>query len=142
MTLRLPPEFGEALIAVVTSPAAGANFTYTFPAPYHYKLDGLRFKMITDGNAANRTIMLDIYTVGVPPIYYSSTILQPESLTRYWHMWAGLNTIDRQSFSQVIASFPPQIWLREGSIIATDIKNLQVGDQMSEIILYFRRWAP
>lgn len=140
--LRVSPEFGQVWIAYPANPAAGANFTYTLPTPYHYKLDAVRFKIVTDANAANRQVMLHMYTVGAPSIYYSSTILVAENLTRYYSLWAGLNTIDRGTFSQNVCSLPPQMYLRENCIIASDIKNIQVGDLITEIQLHFRRWAP
>lgn len=140
--LRLPPEFGKVMVAYAVNPAAGTNFTYTLPTPYHYKLDAVRFKIVTDANAANRTLMLHMHEIGLPSIYYSSTSLVAENLTRYVSLWAGLNTIDRQSFSEIVGSLPPQIYLRESCIIESDIKNIQVGDQLSEIQLHFRMWAP
>lgn len=142
MSLRVPAEFGEVVPAVVTTPAAGANFSYILPAGYHYKLDALRFKIITDANVANRSIMLMFYRTGAPVLYYSSTLLVAEGFTRYFSMWAGLNTIDRSSFSQNVCSLPAQIYLSPPEKIESDIKNIQVGDQLSEIVLTFRRWPP
>lgn len=138
---RTPPELGDFLIVPVTAPAAGANFSYTLPSGYKYKLDCVEFTLTTDANAANRTIMISINAVASRTSIYSCTSLVAENLTRQVTLWAGLNTIDRQSFGKIVGSFPPQIYLPPITKIESSIFNIQVGDTLTAIYLCFRVWA-
>jgi len=119
----------------ITSPAAGAGFTYTYSVAEAWKLRCLSFQMVTDANAANRIVYLDIIEPGGLRIgRFSSGFTQTTALTTIYTFSNDIAAYGANAAASIGAP-TPNVWLHPGSKITVGVTNVQVGDQISTILL-------
>lgn len=136
--LDSPPlaRYGLPEYVVGDSPAAGANFTQLIEGRYHTRLVSLFVRLVTDANAANRTLRLElldgqsnVFDVAGNPVTYPASSTEDYSFSAYqaqgeWEV-AATNLVPLHP-----VLLPPTFSFR----IA--VTNIQVGDQLSRI-----RWV-
>lgn len=132
---------GNPIIVAGTSPAAGANFTYTIPTGWLARLVGLQLQLVTDANAANRYVELSASdgATGIPLGFGSSA--HAASLTWIYTPFIGA-AAQAEGTNGALKSFPLalNVWLKETWIVGISVRNIQVGDQLSGIVLWFERF--
>lgn len=124
-----------------TSPAAATGFTYTNDGRYWEILDLIAFRLVTDGNAANRQITLTIADGGgVALATLPAGSVQTASLT-YDYTWStNLSTVNTV-VSNALTSTLPDIFLQPLFSVTVGIGSAQAGDQISNIRLYAQRFV-
>jgi hypothetical protein len=121
-------------LANPTSPAAGADFSYTVPASRRLRLYMMNLWLVTDANPANRTVYVDITRGGTKLWRYPVTTTfanQTASKTCGYVFGVGLAFSDAADQTDRQAPLPDEIELKAGDIIATHTTNIQAGDQWS-----------
>jgi hypothetical protein len=134
---------GHAFSEVVTvpSPAAGAGFTYTNTGSQWQLIDSIAFRIVTDGNAANRQVKL-VYAnaEGVALATLPTASVQTATLT-----WDYTWSTDFDTFNTVVAlavtSPLLNIFLQPGFQIVVSVGAVQAGDQISRIKLYTEQFV-
>lgn len=131
--------FSEVLS--VASPAVATGFTFTNTGSYWLLLDAISFRLVSDGNAANRQIKLVIADgSSVALATLPSASVQTASLT-----WDYTYSVDFSTFNTVVSTAVtsplPWIFLQPEYTVTVTIGAVQVGDQISNIRLYAERFV-
>lgn len=123
-----------------TQPAAGAECVITTPDNEWWKLIRAHFKLDTDGNAANRTVRLDIEPASDLFItaIHSTAITANQIVTVAFVPDGTTATVVAAELHEV--ALPRDIWIPPGSTIETTTTNIQNGDQYAAPALQVLRF--
>jgi hypothetical protein len=125
----------------VANPAAAAGFTYTNTGTYWQLLDLVAFRLVTDGNAANRQVKLVVADGGgVALATLPSASVQTATLTWDYSFspeFSNFNTVVGLSVTSPL----PLIFLQPEFTVAVTIGTVQTGDQISNIRLYAEQFV-
>lgn len=135
----LPP--GSPLIhsIALTTPAAGAEIQYLTTPRTRWRLIGVAMSLITDANAANRTVRLQI-AIGGRIYRFPSSVLQAASLTYYYQWFPGYPVAPALVDGTVNLWLPPDLSERDIGPITTLTTNIQVGDQYGTPFVLVQEW--
>lgn len=118
---------------VLTAPAAGAGFAYTFVGWQARRLHAVRWKLVNDGNVAVRTVFLITQPIAGRDVSIDSAISSTAGQTSYGAFVAGIAT---GSLVPLRACDPlPLMPLSGTGALGIYVHNIQVGDQLSELVL-------
>lgn len=124
------------ITTVATSdPAANAEISYTVPAGQILFLQGARVSLVTDANAANRTVAMTIDDGTTVVQRFSSPSLHTASLTWGYTFSAGATNAAVLGL-EVVVGMGSNLLLPSGYRIKTVTTNLQVGDNYGVMTLY------
>jgi hypothetical protein len=131
---------GFSEVVVVANPAVATGFTYTVSGQYWQRVASLSFVMTSDGNAANRQVLLvqrDASTAVLDASPPSAVQVASKAYTYvYRPNAAAIN--DTVSLVNVQAINP--IFLPPLSTIVVTIGSVQAGDQISAIRFYMEKF--
>ena len=123
------------------SPAVATGFTYKNTGTQWQLIDSISFRLVSDGNAANRQVKL-VYADadGVALATLPTASVQTASLT-----WDYTWSTDFDTFNTVVslALTSPllNIFLQPGFQIIVSIGSVQAGDQISRIRMYAEQFV-
>lgn len=137
----VPLEQGEPFIVHVANPAVATNWFYLLANGYRYKLLSCMFRLVTDANVANRVVGLNINLAGVIHSEYYRAANVTAGLTIDCTFAVGIGTPYGPFDTFLAVPLPDPMPLQPQFIIESDVKYMQVGDQISDIYLYFARWV-
>lgn len=130
------------------NPAAGVNFSFSFNAVLRTQVFNVRFRLVTDANAANRQVGIT-FTDANANIFSSSFIqaTQAASLTVDYNFAVGVGPsfpgaatlIAIPTGDDVQGALPP-VCISDTTVLASVVKNIQVGDQISAITIRCQTW--
>jgi hypothetical protein len=122
-----------------TSPAAGANFSLTSPGRPGWKLVAVLFRLVTDANAANRSVTVD-YDDGNGSLFVSNGIqgVVTASTTALFCFTSGRTVSEANVNNQVFAPLQPAEFMG-GQKLQVNVLNKQAGDQLDRVVLVFER---
>ena len=125
----------------MASPAAAAGFTYTVTGTQWQLLDSISFRLVSDGNAANRQVKLVIADAGgIALATLPAASVQTATLT-----WDYTWSTEFDTFNAVVAlavtSPLPAILLQPEFSVAVTVGAVQAGDQISRIRLYAEQFV-
>ena len=130
---------GALEIYLLSIPSAGADVDRDINTNVRWKIISLVAELTTDGNAANRRVHLLLAPSGFTferSIEIFSSVDQPEN-TSYKYTFAAFGAIPSAfDDDKVSVGIPSNILIGLSGGIATVTKNIQVGDQWSNIFLY------
>ena len=112
---------------MVSTPAAGVEISVTVPAGVKWRIQDVAFLFTTDATAVDRTPTVRITATSLFLIT-KATILHGASSARvYIYNWTSINeaAID---VAGITFTNLTDVWVPEGSVIATNTVNLQAGD--------------
>ena len=137
VTYGLSRPFSHGLVlndtGPITSPAAGAGFTYTVGGEYWEMWEALTFTLVTDANAATRQVFLTIQDQdSVPLARIPAGGTQITGLTRVYSFVRGITTPQALVVDTFLSPLPDLI-LQTGWKVVVSISSVQVGDQVSLI---------
>lgn len=133
----LTPDFR---VFPVTSPAAGAEFTLTVPEGVIFKLLSIRARLVADANAANRFITF-IVTSNAGQVVFHTAANAAQSANQTRRYCAAQCGFDYGALTTLrTAPLTSDLWLRTGFTFTSEVLNIQVGDQWSEITALVEAW--
>jgi len=127
----------------VTAPAAGADFTEVIPANKQWKLLAAVGTLTTDANAANRRVHLTISPNSTPGARHieclaadnqAASVARKYSFAPYGALAATADDDD------ILVPIPAEIIIVPTGRVMSDITNIQVGDQWSNVYLYVKEF--
>ena len=126
----------EVINSASADPAAGAEPNGFTATTLRTRLYGMRFTLVTDGNAANRTISVTIARNGTnADIYATSATAQTASTTKYYSFIFGMELnseiVVGDYYYIGLGEGLPYMDLPIGTAIAFTIANKQAGDNAS-----------
>ena len=124
------------------SPAAGANYVHTCPANTREEIIALTFGVTAAAVAVARTVTvqatIDTYIIPCGCAAYEYNNADTETYT----FGVGMTPINGGATTTL--NFDPllhHIILDPGETFATNVINMDAGDQLSDPTIYVRRWA-
>lgn len=119
------------------NPAANAEFTMTVPNGQYWKLKAVTATLVTDSNAANRAVVLDINTAEGTFVRIASPGIQTASLSIRHHWFVGANSEDNSTALIKNGPLMHDMILSPASTIASVTTNRQVGDNWGAANFWF-----
>jgi hypothetical protein len=140
--LSTPYLFPQGWTEVVygDKPPVAGGFSKTNPGRLGWKLVGVAFRLVTDGNAANRFVAVTLDD-GSGIIYSRNCFAQAvtASTTALLSFQAGRGAADWNANNE--ASLPLQpVFMAPGHVLAIALTNAQAGDQLDRIAIMFERY--
>jgi hypothetical protein len=123
-----------------TDPAAGVEISETVPTNARWKPLAVRFELVTDANAANRSMQLS-FTDG--SAVYQRTIdnaAQTLSQTRRYNFALGAHFLSAGAASGEFVNVLPEITMLGGHIFASVSTNLQAADNYGAPQFLVEEW--
>lgn len=127
-------------VVAQTSPAAGANFTYTCEPPWIQRLVAVTCTYVADANVADRTVLLE-YLDGNGNIFYregQGAVVQATTTEVFsFQRNRGEADFDTNGFA-----FLPLLdcWLTGGQSVRLVVSGIQATDQLSAIRFTWERY--
>jgi hypothetical protein len=136
---KYDPEPLEVVLG--TAPAAGDNFSLTSPGRAGWLLLAVTFRLVTDGNAANRAVTVD-YDDGNGALIASNGFgaVIAASTTELFAFQANVGQAAWNTAGQAFAPLLPAEF-QGGQKLQINVLNKQAGDQLDRIVLTFQRRA-
>ena len=127
---------GNTKTIIIPSPAQGANFSYMVPAGRRMHVRSIAFNFITDANVATRQVILYVIDPAGGVSYSAVPKVTQVTGLGYDYTFAPqarelANAVGGYATSQLAS----KLVLVPGEVIASDIQNVQAGDQIQEIYL-------
>ncbi len=137
---------GRMVSVALGDPAAGADFTAeAVPANALWRLRGIAFQLVTDANAADRHVRLDI-TDGTRAVAGTAGARNPQtaSLTVNWVGGEGVakmaeSTVENAAGGTMVLSLPT-VRMPAGYTVAPIVVNKQAGDNLGAGFLLVEEW--
>jgi hypothetical protein len=130
---QIEGQYGQ--IVALQSPAVASGFSYTYSVSEYWRLNSLCFQLVTDANAANRVVYLDLIDGAGNKIgRYSSGFTQTATLTTVYTFATQIGAYGANAAAS-IGSPVSKVWLHPGAKLTVGITNVQAGDQISAINL-------
>jgi hypothetical protein len=130
---EIESQYGQ--IVAIPTPAVASGFSYTYSTSEYWLLRSLCFQMVTDANAANRIVSLDLIDGAGNKIgRYSSGFTQTATLTTVYTFALDIATYGANAAASIGAP-TPEIWLHPGAKLTVNVAAVQAGDQISAINL-------
>jgi len=133
------------LMMAIATPAVGVDFVSLItqlPTDDIFEVVGVRYRLATAANVANRNVMLQFEapTVGgvTPLVRAKSWVDQPASVSQI-HTWSQNANFYTAMVSDTTAQNLPRIIIGKNHVIRSITTNLIAGDQLSEIIAILLR---
>lgn len=130
----------EMIRLTEANPAVATNFSHTVAANTRILPVTIQYTLTTDANAANRipNIAFNFAPTGI--LIFSSGNIITASLTALITFAVGIGVDYQNSANKnITSSLPLDFWINPGAAVASIITNIQAGDQISDIQLYFAR---
>lgn len=132
---------GSLIREPVTNPAAGANFTMTLDPVFHVILHAVTFTLLTDANVANRYANIIITPPTAEILTCATTVAHVASTNVVYTYWEGWPHVGAIAVNRATLPLPNAFFIPRGSLVGSDIRQIQAGDQISNIVLWFRKWG-
>lgn len=134
--LRISPR-----TVTVSSPAAGANFSYSFESRQWNLVSSISFRLVTDATAVNRQVILVFVSGSNIPVFIPAPGVQTASETVDYSFFIGAGSGYDASDNNVMSAPLPLRNLFEGpESVTSSINNIAAGDQLSRIIIRTEVW--
>lgn len=141
-----PQKYDPEPLEVVygTAPAAGSPFSLTSPGRPGWLLLAVTFRLVTDGNAADRGVTVD-YDDGNGRLFGSNgfgAVVQA-STTELFAFQANVGQAAWNTQGQAFVPLLP-VEFQGAQKLQINLTNVQAGDQLDRIVLAFlrREYAP
>lgn len=125
-----------------TTPAAGANFTWTTVNRTITELIAFRFTFTTDANVANRNITISLTNSGTTFLTLPCQNTITASLARAYNFYQGCpvyGTLIQGTTEQ--NALPERLLLTGPCTLIITVANIQAGDQLDNILITTNRWV-
>lgn len=127
--------------SVVANPAVATGISYRVGSSYWERLLSLAFTLVTDANAANRTVTLSILNEdGLTAAAVPTAAVQAASLTRVYTYLPNVSVASGPVGSNYLTPLP-QMFLPPMWTVAVTIGAVQAGDQISAVMLNRERFV-
>jgi hypothetical protein len=133
---------GRAFPEIISpaNPAVATGFTYTVGGNYWERVAALSFVLTSDGNAANRAVLLRVKDGSGATLIGIPTAAVQVATKVYTYSYWGQQVPATDAVGLVNAQPAPSIFLQPGFTIVVSIGAVQAGDQVSAIRLYMERF--
>jgi hypothetical protein len=124
----------------IDAPAAGEDFSSTLPGTFAFELLAASVSLVADDNVADRTLSL-ILELGGQEVYLTRTspaTQQAEETIFYYFVAGGTSGVTIANEEHEVG-LPLGIVLPPGASISTSVDDIQVGDQLSSVVIVGRK---
>ena len=132
MPKLITPNTGILVSVAGTNPAAGADWSQTVTANKRWRIQSIRFQLVTDATVATRTVRI-LFTDGTNTFFLLPAVdVQIASLTyNYECVVDGYQRalhVPGVGAPSAFIPIPNNLWLTGGYVMRTSTINLQAGD--------------
>jgi hypothetical protein len=132
---------GSLIRETVADPAAGMNWSFTLDPVFHVILHAVHFTLVTDATVANRFCNILIRPPTAEILSVASGIAVTASLTTVITYWEGWPLAGVVAASRMTLPLPNDFFIPRGSLVQCDVRGIAGADQISDIVLWFRKWG-
>lgn len=121
----------------VTTPAAGAEWTFTLPGGYYYRLLGGSALFTTSAAVANRTVGIqmtdgvNLLASGIVAVAFTASLAVQVT---YAPSGAGGGILGTKPAVNI---GPPNLWLQGNWVVQSITSNIDVADAYTKVLLLF-----
>lgn len=120
-----------------TDPAATAEVSVTVTAGKEWRVESVKFVLVTNATVANRLPAISIDDGTTEFWRFRSTVAQTASLTWTYYFLASIDTeINRSAVNEMYEPLPSGLLLGPGWRILTTTAGIQTGDNYGAPVLY------
>lgn len=127
-------------VVPIANPAAATGFTYKVGGSYWERIASLAFVLTSDGNAANRAVLLVVKDGTGAVVATQPTAAVQVASKAYTYSYQRYATTATDATNLVNLQAAPDIFLQPEFSIVVTVGSVQVGDQISAIRLYMERF--
>lgn len=131
---------GWLRVLTIDDPAAGGGFQVTEGLAYRLRIIGVRFRLVTDANVANRRVSWGVNYGGNVGAFYICNTTQAASLTYYYNFVAGYGAQDFLVVDNVNVPIGLGFEINDYVRLDLGVNGVRVGDQCSQIAVYCEQW--
>lgn len=125
----------QLIAQAVSSPAAGADWSFVPAGGDKTKLLAITAKLVTSGTASNRQPSLQITDeTGNLLVSDVSTAAQPASVTGIWSWRSGASQYGGNITGTAFSASAPDFWLPAGAKVGLSTAGIEAADQWSTIV--------
>lgn len=137
----ITPYWGQIHQVVGADPAVATKFEMVKMPGWHWRLRALKFRLTSDANAVNRYARINFREdSGMDPFFVTSNTAQAASVFRDYSFICGGSSLDSVSVNDIQVPMPYDLHFPDNFMFEIVIYNIQVGDQLSAISIYYDRW--
>lgn len=140
MVELLAAEHGWIEAVQGTSPAAGAQYTYTEEAPFLGRLVAVMFTLVTDANAASRGVSVDYIGAGGVTFCRNGTQYLVTASTTARFCFTASRGLGEASTNNDVFGPLQALTLEPSQQVKISVANIQVTDQLSAIVFTWQRF--
>jgi hypothetical protein len=125
----------------IEDPAAGADFFFSFEDGYTYRIQSMNFLLTCSAVVADRWPYIEIRRGGryIGFLSPAGKIIASEAVNFHW--MHGLTNSDASAVTpHIICQLPRNLYLIGKDVLRTATFNIDVGDQLTEVVLYLQKW--
>lgn len=140
--LGAPPlnRYGFPEVTRHTSPAAGADFSYSIPGDYLIRVLGVFCRLVTDANVASREVVVEYQDAESNRYALAGAgATVPASQTADYFFSAFLGTAEFTVDASALVPLPALI-LRPSDKLKIHVVNVQAGDQISRVRIVWEKF--
>lgn len=126
----------------VPNPTPGANFSFTNDKGELILVRSVAFQLVTSAVVATRLVTVTVSVDGLTWWLTSNTLGQAASLTRTWSGWGTQTSSVDSAGGNMFPWRDSGVLLRQGHVLASVITAIDVGDQLSNVVLDVLRFSP
>lgn len=131
----------DVLTIPISNPSVGTNFIITVPDNERLEILVLKFALVADANAADRTIRVNFNDGTTDNPVVTAGRIQTANETISYTFATGYTFQDSHTdFLSIDQHFPNSVILNPGDTITSAILNIAVGDQIALISIKVKRW--
>jgi hypothetical protein len=132
----LPLPSSAIVSETVANPAAGSQWTKTFSPGYQVLLLGVQYTVVADATVTNRYPGFEYSSAPVGfRVQYGVGIIKNQTYICVWLVGAAYIQTVTIDTHQMTLSYP--IILNPGDVLSSDVVQLQPGDALRDIYLYY-----
>lgn len=140
MNQPVPLEHGAIITFSPDDPAAATNFLITLANGFRWTPISVNFRLACDSNVTNRHADLMFNLDATEDLWLHSTVAQTASQTFDISWLAGWPVHGVGAVNRMTIGMPEFLILNGGGSLESSIRQMQAGDQISNISALFRRW--
>lgn len=133
MKIHKRADVGYITNFTVANPAAGAGFVVNSPVGIMWKINSLRFQLVTSAAVANRIVLIQVFDGTDELGSIITPMMQPASIGWTYNLVDGLTSTGTVAMWNVSMPWRGEVWINWGYGLRILVDNMDAADQITNI---------